>query len=106
MRQCKASEKLFRTRTSRDWPCVRKLLWRPETAITVQIGIHACNREETTNEQRHHSVSICPCSARRLPQISSLSTLFGMNEVTRILSAVEQGDPKAAERLLPLVYEE
>jgi RNA polymerase sigma factor (TIGR02999 family) len=29
-----------------------------------------------------------------------------MNEVTRILSAVEQGDPQAAERLLPLVYNE
>src|SRR5438270_2932093 len=29
-----------------------------------------------------------------------------MSEVTRILSAVEQGDPSAAEQLLPLVYEE
>lgn len=29
-----------------------------------------------------------------------------MNDVTRILSAVEQGDPQAAEQLLPLVYEE
>jgi RNA polymerase sigma factor (TIGR02999 family) len=29
-----------------------------------------------------------------------------MNEVTRILSALEQGDPHAAEQLLPLVYEE
>ncbi len=29
-----------------------------------------------------------------------------MNDVTRILSAVEQGDPTAAEGLLPLVYEE
>jgi RNA polymerase sigma factor (TIGR02999 family) len=29
-----------------------------------------------------------------------------MNEVTRILSAVEQGDPRAAEQLLPLVYDE
>jgi RNA polymerase sigma factor (TIGR02999 family) len=29
-----------------------------------------------------------------------------MNEVTRILSAVEQGDPHAAEQLLPLVYAE
>jgi RNA polymerase sigma factor (TIGR02999 family) len=29
-----------------------------------------------------------------------------MNEVTRILSAIEQGDPKAAEQLLPLVYSE
>ncbi len=29
-----------------------------------------------------------------------------MNEVTRILSAAEHGDPQAAEQLLPLVYDE
>jgi RNA polymerase sigma factor (TIGR02999 family) len=29
-----------------------------------------------------------------------------MNEVTRILSAIEQGDPHRAEQLLPLVYDE
>jgi RNA polymerase sigma factor (TIGR02999 family) len=29
-----------------------------------------------------------------------------MTEVTRILAAIEQGDPLAAEQLLPLVYEE
>jgi RNA polymerase sigma factor (TIGR02999 family) len=29
-----------------------------------------------------------------------------MNEVTRIINAIEQGDPHAAEKLLPLVYEE
>jgi hypothetical protein len=29
-----------------------------------------------------------------------------MHEVTRILSALEQGDPRAAEQLLPLVYDE
>ena len=29
-----------------------------------------------------------------------------MNDVTRILSAIEQGDPNAAEGLLPLVYDE
>jgi RNA polymerase sigma factor (TIGR02999 family) len=29
-----------------------------------------------------------------------------MNEVTRILSAIEEGDPRAAEQLLPLVYDE
>jgi RNA polymerase sigma factor (TIGR02999 family) len=29
-----------------------------------------------------------------------------MNDVTRILSAIEQGDPNAAGQLLPLVYEE
>jgi RNA polymerase sigma factor (TIGR02999 family) len=32
--------------------------------------------------------------------------LWFMSEVTRILSAIEQGDPNAAEQLLPLVYEE
>src|ERR1700756_1924384 len=29
-----------------------------------------------------------------------------MNDVTQILSAIEQGNPKAAEQLLPLVYDE
>src|SRR5207249_10812383 len=29
-----------------------------------------------------------------------------MSEVTRILSAIEQGDPQAAGQLLPLVYDE
>jgi hypothetical protein len=29
-----------------------------------------------------------------------------MSEVTHILSGIEAGDPHAAERLLPLVYEE
>ncbi len=29
-----------------------------------------------------------------------------MNDVTHILSAIEQGDPQAAEELLPLVYDE
>lgn len=32
--------------------------------------------------------------------------LFGMSDVTRVLSAIEQGDPQAAEELLPLVYDE
>src|SRR5881227_2062896 len=29
-----------------------------------------------------------------------------MHEITRVLSAIEQGDPHAAEQLLPLVYQE
>ena len=29
-----------------------------------------------------------------------------MHEVTRVLSAIQQGDPQAAEQLLPLVYDE
>src|SRR5262245_26018412 len=29
-----------------------------------------------------------------------------MSDITHLLSAIEQGDPQAAEQLLPLVYEE
>jgi RNA polymerase sigma factor (TIGR02999 family) len=32
--------------------------------------------------------------------------MLPMNEVTRILSAIDEGDPRAAEQLLPLVYDE
>lgn len=35
-----------------------------------------------------------------------LVTLPAMSEVTRILDRAQQGDPKAAEELLPLVYDE
>ena len=34
------------------------------------------------------------------------SEAVSMNEVKRILSAIEHGDPRAADELLPLVYHE
>src|SRR5437868_3072134 len=34
------------------------------------------------------------------------SASVAMNEVTSILNAIEQGDPRVAEQLLPLVYDE
>ena len=37
---------------------------------------------------------------------STTATISSVNDVTRILSAIEQGDPRAAEELLPLVYQE
>src|SRR5262249_28742232 len=48
------------------------------------------------------------CACRFLactPVVTRLSSI-PMSEVTRILSAIEQGDPRAAEQLLPLVYDE
>src|SRR5262249_4464133 len=33
-------------------------------------------------------------------------TIYGMTEVTRILEQIRQGEPHAAEQLLPLVYDE
>jgi RNA polymerase sigma factor (TIGR02999 family) len=41
-----------------------------------------------------------------LPLIPGAAILDFMNEVTRFLSAIEQGDPNAAAELLPLVYDE
>src|SRR4029077_9032844 len=49
------------------------------------------------------------CRRRRLysgrPNVSQ-PPVPPMTEVTRILSAIEQGDPSAASQLLPLVYDE
>lgn len=39
-------------------------------------------------------------------QLQLSSTIRGMSDVTRILDQIQQGDPCAAEQLLPLVYEE
>src|SRR5260370_19039928 len=38
---------------------------------------------------------------RRFPSYSS-----HVSDVTRVIEAIQQGDPKAADELLPLVYEE
>jgi len=37
---------------------------------------------------------------------TKVAIMVDMNDITRILSAVEQGDPTAADKLLPLVYDE
>ncbi len=41
-----------------------------------------------------------------LPHYAASGRIIAMNEITRIISAIEQGDPRAAEQLLPLVYSE
>jgi RNA polymerase sigma factor (TIGR02999 family) len=44
--------------------------------------------------------------AASLPLLCASVILGRMSEVTRILNAIEQGDPQAASQLLPLVYDE
>ena len=71
---------------------------------SVQI---ASSREVTSPMRR----SIRPKRASFRPPPSETSRsprgkLRRMNDVTRILSAIEHGDPQAAEQLLPLVYDE
>ncbi len=41
-----------------------------------------------------------------MPAVSRAVILDFMHEVSRLLTAIEQGDPHAASQLLPLVYEE
>src|ERR1700677_1768987 len=43
---------------------------------------------------------------RCLPAVSPAGILDLMNEVSRFLGAIEHGDPNAAAKLLPLVYDE
>jgi RNA polymerase sigma factor (TIGR02999 family) len=38
--------------------------------------------------------------------LSWFATIYSMSDVTRILSAIEEGDPASARQLLPLVYNE
>ena len=47
-------------------------------------------------------------AALRLRFAGNRTSLYSqcVSDVTRIINAVEQGDPKAAEELLPLVYDE
>src|SRR5690349_21487726 len=51
------------------------------------------------------SATRCP---RPPPERMKIGTLLSpsMEQVTRILAALEQGEPHAAEKLLPLVYDE
>ena len=48
----------------------------------------------------------CYTGLRHFAHLRADNRICTMNDVTRILSAIEQGDPAAAEQLLPLVYDE
>jgi RNA polymerase sigma factor (TIGR02999 family) len=53
-----------------------------------------------------HDASAWPAQGKDVRDSASTLSVVPMNEITRILSAAEQGDPRAAEQLLPLVYDE
>jgi RNA polymerase sigma factor (TIGR02999 family) len=77
----------------------------------VSVGHHF--KERSTNTDRLLPPLFCFVATydfrgwsnclRLIPQASIFDR---MTDVTRILSAIEQGDPQAAEQLLPLVYHE
>ena len=45
-------------------------------------------------------------SIRFYQNLQSLNQGSRMNDITRIMNAIENGEPQAAERLLPLIYDE
>src|SRR3989442_9836699 len=53
-------------------------------------------------EDRGENITAIYC----LPSLPWVVSFAFMSDVTQILNAIEQGDPHAAEQLLPLVYEE
>ena len=53
-----------------------------------------------------HPATSCGLTPWRWPVTLAAVILDPMSEVTRILSAIEQGESHAAEQLLPLVYDE
>src|SRR5262245_17464656 len=61
----------------------------PGSARTEGEGSRTCSRSRARTSPAWSSLGVTP-----------------MSEVTSILSAIEQGDPSAAEQLLPLVYDE
>src|SRR5262249_51237990 len=64
--------------------------------------------EVTPRECRSSHLAPCPSPGpvSCLPALSPAVILDRMSEVTRILNAIEHGDPNAAGQLFPLVYNE
>jgi RNA polymerase sigma factor (TIGR02999 family) len=75
---------------------------RPRRDDEVPFVIHEEPRPRHDPERR--LTQGAAARVLRLPHAGGM--LSFMSDVTRILSAIEQGDPSAAEQLLPLVYDE
>ncbi len=67
-----------------------------ETHWLTRFNSHGCKRFLNRLHESRENV--------RLRQLSL--SVPPMSDVTRILSAIEQGDPLASQQLLPLVYDE
>src|SRR5262249_28129799 len=76
--------------------------WYSYRSCGKDLVAHRVKDASQTQRLRSYVPSRRQDSAQRF-WISSVSP---MSEVTRILDAIEQGDPHAAEELLPLVYDE
>lgn len=73
----------------------------------LQIGCGtAVDSTNSAGSSRTFNLTTKPAPQPRLRTRVTFAILACMADVTQILSQIEQGDPAAAEQLLPLVYEE
>jgi hypothetical protein len=90
-----------------------------EIRVRVIRGSGGCFVSRREEESKHHETHFAGVVARQAVYYSLISEredlavqyvsshgVPPMSEVTHILSAIEGGDPHAAEQLLPLVYDE
>jgi RNA polymerase sigma factor (TIGR02999 family) len=65
------------------------------------------DRRQENRQRVRRSAGLLPSRATPFLQDAAAGVILaGMSEVTRILGAIDQGDPHAAAQLLPLVYDE
>src|SRR6266496_4044403 len=72
---------------------------RPPTPAPLRLQKKSRRELELPGTPSRFAVVACRPSLERVWSAS-------MSDITRILSAIDQGDPHAAEQLLPLVYDE
>ena len=85
------------------------------TASRMQVGkavarlpTSSCRKSQTSIPVASQDQCVDPASTRAIIGlgVTLLPEPLAMSDVTQILSQIESGDPAAAEKLLPLVYEE
>ena len=91
-----AVPKKSRTRGPGDGMLISELHGREETRRITSLPTRGGERCQATLCDR----------ALDMPLVFAVLAVAPMSEVTRILSAIEQGDSSASEQLLPLVYQE
>jgi RNA polymerase sigma factor (TIGR02999 family) len=73
------------------------------------LPFHTQRKQERVNLLRLYrivAIKIAEFVRKRLRAPAEKAIVNAMSDVTRILSAIDQGDPHAADQLLPLVYTE
>src|SRR5262245_30845443 len=82
----------------------QKLRLRPASSATSWVSVWWQNQRSFPARLRLARTSKEWLKSSRVSV--KAATTSALSDVTRILTAIEQGDPHAADKLLPLVYEE